>query len=298
MISDNKHRKRRIASDEAHAWARNLRLGNLHAKAILVAYTLYVDGEGCCFVGMEQIAEDVELSTDTVRRRLVWLEQIGAIKRAPQWIDESGHRNGEGRGRRTTDLIRLLTEADPGEIEVNAQQAEKVGISPSRGPVARPSVSPPPTLALRQGAESSEPEPEEERGESARAREPLVSEAATQLAEQCMIALGLEPENPPIGWFGLAYDCEVLIKRGCDPPLVVAKFAEFRGTRKPKAYILKAVDTAHQNPSGPYAKTQRSRDGSGEPPANDWRSSRDEFRRARAALKASIAADEGREESG
>jgi len=99
MTTDRaKRRPRRIAADEAHAWARNLRLGNHHAKSVLRSLTLYVDGDGFCFVGIEQLADDCELSPDTVRRRLVWLEEIGTIARRSQWIDGSGVRNGEGRG--------------------------------------------------------------------------------------------------------------------------------------------------------------------------------------------------------
>ena len=100
-------RARRIASDEAHAWARNLRLGDPHAKLILCMLTLYVDGEGCCFVSIPSLAEDCEMSANTVRRRLAWLESIGVISRTPQWIDGQGRRNSVGPGRRTSDLIRL-----------------------------------------------------------------------------------------------------------------------------------------------------------------------------------------------
>ena len=116
----DKKRKRRIASDEAHAWARNLRLNNPFAKLVLSMLTLYVDGDGKCFVGIEALAEDTELSTDTVRKRLSWLETVGAIARFPQWVDASGRRNSEERGKRTTDEIRLLMASDPDVIERRA----------------------------------------------------------------------------------------------------------------------------------------------------------------------------------
>jgi hypothetical protein len=128
-------RARRIASDEAHAWARNLRLGNPQAKLVLSMITLYVDGEGCCFVSIPALAEDCEMSPDTIRRRLAWLEGLGVIARTPQWLDAQGHRNSTGPGRRTSDLIRLLMP----------------GISPRNGPGLNP-VSPRFALALRQGA--------------------------------------------------------------------------------------------------------------------------------------------------
>jgi hypothetical protein len=75
---------------------------------------------GRAFVGIASLAEDCEMSPDTVRRRLVWLEEIGAIVRVPQWLDENGNRNSTARGKRTTDLIRLLTDADPELIEARA----------------------------------------------------------------------------------------------------------------------------------------------------------------------------------
>jgi hypothetical protein len=115
-----KRRARRIAADEAHAWARNLKLGNIHAKLVLSMLSLYVDGDGVCWVSASALAEDCKLSDDTVRRRLAWLDEIGAIAREPQWIDEYGRRNGEGRGKRTTDRIKLLYDADVDSIEARA----------------------------------------------------------------------------------------------------------------------------------------------------------------------------------
>jgi hypothetical protein len=115
-----KRRPRRIAADEAHAWARNLRLGNIHAKLVLCMLSLYVNGDGVCWVSAQALAEDCELSDDTVRRRLAWLDEIGAIARSPQWIDENGLRNGKREGRRTTDRIELLYDADADAIEARA----------------------------------------------------------------------------------------------------------------------------------------------------------------------------------
>lgn len=115
-----KRRPRRIAADEAHAWARNLRLGNPYAKLLLSMLTLYVNHEGSCFVSIAQLAEDCELAENTIRRRLTFLEQVGAIVKFPQWRDEHGRMNSDGRGRRTTDDIRLMVNADPDEIEARA----------------------------------------------------------------------------------------------------------------------------------------------------------------------------------
>jgi hypothetical protein len=173
------HRPRRVASDEAHAWARSLPLHNPFAKSVLRALALYVNGEGCCFVSLEQVAEDTDLSLDTVRRRAVWLDQVGAITRIAQWIDDNGRRNSEGRGRRTTDEIRLLLDADPDEIEFHAKSpgggsggSDGDGISPSPqlGSTEEhqtPASSADPAPALGQPSQwgeglISEPEPEPE----------------------------------------------------------------------------------------------------------------------------------------
>lgn len=169
VSTPEKRRPRRIAADEAHAWARNLRLHNSLAKLTLCMTTGYVNGEGICFVGIESLAEDTELSPDTVRKRLGWLEGIGVIARFPQWIDAAGRRNGEGKGRRTSDEIRLLLNADPDEIERRAKgndggDSGAPDPSPQQGlNHDQDSVSPP--VALCQPSDSgkgltSEPEPE------------------------------------------------------------------------------------------------------------------------------------------
>lgn len=119
-VATIKRRARRIAADEAHAWARNLRIRNPYAKLVLCMITQYVSGEGTCFVGVKALADDCELADETIRRRLGWLEGVGAITRMPQWVDESGRRNSEGHGRRTTDEIRLMLDADEAVIEARA----------------------------------------------------------------------------------------------------------------------------------------------------------------------------------
>lgn len=116
-----KQRARRISSAEALAWALNLRLNNTLAKFILCALTQYVDGDGICFVSVSTISEDTELVTQTIRSRLAWLEEIGVIARTPQWIDEFGNRNSTGKGRRTSDNIRLMVALDAVQIEERAQ---------------------------------------------------------------------------------------------------------------------------------------------------------------------------------
>jgi hypothetical protein len=144
-------------------------LGNPFAKLVLSMLTLYVNGDGVCFVGIEQLAEDSELSAATVRSRLKWLEDVGAIARFPQWLDHNGKRNSDARGKRTTDEIRLLIGSDPDDIERRAKgggddDGGEVSPAPQEGlNPAQPYAGTPP--ALRQTSDSaqgltSEPEPE------------------------------------------------------------------------------------------------------------------------------------------
>lgn len=171
MTVTEKRRPRRIAADEAHAWARNLRLGNVHAKLVLSMLSLYVNGEGEAFVGIDQLAEDCEVAANTVRSRLVWLEKIGAIVRIPHWIDEHGNRNRQGRGKRSTDLIRLMINADPDGIEARAKgdfesDADEEFSPPPHGGLNRAVESVSPPVALQQPSNCvegliSEPEPED-----------------------------------------------------------------------------------------------------------------------------------------
>lgn len=179
-MTTEKRRARRIAADEAHAWARNLRLNNPHAKLTLSMVSLYVDGDGYCFVSIPTLADDTELSTQTVRNRLAWLEQIGAIARLPQWIDEYGRRNGECKGKRTSDLIRLMLDVDVDVIEAAARGdfesvSREVSPMPQTGlNEASETIAPAP--APRQPYDSaeglnSEPEPESSPKSPSRGRE-------------------------------------------------------------------------------------------------------------------------------
>lgn len=165
-------RPRRIAADEAHAWARNLRLGNPYAKLVLSMLTIYVNGEGSCFVAISTLAEDCELAENTVRRRLAFLEEVGVLARIPQWRDENGRVNAEGRGKRTTDDIRLLVNADPDDIEARARgnggddsAAEDTEFRGSNETPDEPLNSISPSLGVQQPSHcgeslTSEPEPE------------------------------------------------------------------------------------------------------------------------------------------
>lgn len=155
-------RRPRIGADSAHAWARNLSLGNPHAKQVLMALCFYVNDTGSCFCGLSTLAQDTELSEQTVRNRLRWLEEIGAVLRIPQWLDEHGRRTYDGRNRegqegrrkRTSDEIKLLIEDDPEEIERRAWGQNDDGTK-----TASPPVSPMPQIGLNPEPETVSPTP-------------------------------------------------------------------------------------------------------------------------------------------
>ncbi|WXC93431.1 helix-turn-helix domain-containing protein [Bradyrhizobium sp. 27S5] len=175
-MTAKKRARLRIGSDVATGWARNLELGNPYAKSVLRALGEYVDGEGMCWVGIPQLAMDCDLSQDTVRRRLAWLEDIGAIGRTGQWVDENGRRNGEGRGKRTTDLVRLLVDADTDAIEARA-----AGRAVDEMSVNSTAISPSWQQGLNSGAEV--------------VRTPPALGQPSQLCDQLISEP--EPENPP-----------------------------------------------------------------------------------------------------
>ena len=113
-----KRRARRIAADEAHAWARNLRLRNPLAKLVLCMLTQYVNGEGVCFVSIDELGKDCELAPNTIRSRLTWLEEMGVIARRQQWLDEKGRRNADGHA-----VPERLFEADAGLVASDNDRA-------------------------------------------------------------------------------------------------------------------------------------------------------------------------------
>lgn len=133
MVDHEKKRARRISSAEALAWALNLRLNNTIAKFILCVLAQYVDGDGICFVSVNTISEDTELVTQTIRSRLGWLEEIGVIARTAQWIDEFGNRNSTGKGRRTSDNIRLMVALDAVQLEERAKNKSRKNPSEIEG---------------------------------------------------------------------------------------------------------------------------------------------------------------------
>ena len=148
-------RRRRLASDEAHAWARNLRLYNPLAKLLLCMLAGYVNGDGECWVGLNALAEDCDCDRKTIVNRLNFLQSRGLIIRKRQWLSLGGDRNSEGRGKPTTDLIKL--EIDVEDISTTDVKEVSGPIGTESGP---PAVRQPSASVGIQAGSVNEPEPE------------------------------------------------------------------------------------------------------------------------------------------
>jgi hypothetical protein len=115
----------RYGSDYARAWSRRLRFGDVRAKSVLNAICNYVDENGHCFPSIGTLADDTDQSVDSVRRRLQFLERVGVLVRFGRWYDDHGKVNQDGRGRRTSDEIRLIFDARQEDIDAAIAQEAK-----------------------------------------------------------------------------------------------------------------------------------------------------------------------------
>jgi hypothetical protein len=111
---------------EAAFWVLQLKLHNPAAKSILRAAANYADDRGAAYPGIETLARDTEYSEETIVSRLRWCEEIGAVVLLKCWVDESGRRNFEGRGRVTSTEIRFCYDTAIAEINASALGAAPV----------------------------------------------------------------------------------------------------------------------------------------------------------------------------
>jgi len=297
-LISQKPRPRRIAADEAHAWARNLRLGNPLAKLVLCMLALYVNGEGECFASVNQLADDTELDRKTVMARLDWLEKAGVIRRKPQWTYQRGGRNGEGIGRRTSDLIVLLMDQGEEKSPDMADNSSGPPHVPERSAVrtTKPglrSVSGPLLVHLGGPPESSEPEPKEGSGDSARER-PLISPEAHAFADELALIAGHDPKFLPPQWVsaGPAYRVQMMLDQGWNVEIMreTARATMQRKRDGPPItirYFEKSFARAHvQQPPLPTAERSH-----GPPASSDttnWQRRRDRQHEALAELGAFV----------
>lgn len=127
-------------SIEALNWARKIFVGDPYGKSVLRAIADYADENGYAFPSLSRLADDCDLSVDSVRRRIKLLEEIGIIVTFRCWMDEHGKRNSDGRGRETSrdirlplDLVRTRETADPDGVDA---AEEGVPLANSHPPLA------------------------------------------------------------------------------------------------------------------------------------------------------------------
>ncbi|WP_457102381.1 helix-turn-helix domain-containing protein [Mesorhizobium sp. USDA 4775] len=96
-------------------WANAATVQNLTQRAVLKAVVEFCDENGETFRGQQSIAERVSCSEITVRRHLAQLEILGLIERRHRY---------DGRGKRKSDLIRILPFKMIGGGETTGQSEE------------------------------------------------------------------------------------------------------------------------------------------------------------------------------
>jgi len=97
-------------SIEALNWARKTYVGDAMGKSLLRAIADYADENGHGWPSLTRLANDCDMSVDSVRRRLKSLEELGLVVTFRAWMDEHGKRNQDGRGRETSRDIRCMLE--------------------------------------------------------------------------------------------------------------------------------------------------------------------------------------------
>ncbi|MCC6775674.1 MAG: DUF1376 domain-containing protein [Hyphomicrobiales bacterium] len=132
---------------------------------------------------------------------------------------------------------------------------------------------------------------------------PMITSDARNLAAECRRSVAKIVGNHPDEFHGLEYQAEVWLTRGYQPAQIVAAFTQTiarYGPGKPMSYTAKAVEGACQRAAPPNSEPQlpllRTVEGGKiESTRSDrragWQRSRDEWREARAELKASLYGD-------
>ena len=86
-------------SNQAITWAISQRTGRSVIKFLLMAIANYCDDEGKCWPRQQTLADDTEMSLDSVQRHLKELERLGMLYRTPRRYDG---------GQRAPDYLILL----------------------------------------------------------------------------------------------------------------------------------------------------------------------------------------------
>lgn len=129
-------------SIRAMNWAMEQETGDPRSQCLLYVIADCANPEGVAFPSIKFMAAKSQQSKATVQRRLKELEDMGAIARFPRWEDEGGKVNSEGRGRRTSDEIRVLLDAHI--IRSSGDDDDGAGGPDSGAPPSQPDTPPSP----------------------------------------------------------------------------------------------------------------------------------------------------------
>lgn len=98
---------------------------------------------------------------------------------------------------------------------------------------------------------------EAENSEAEKPKSPMIRPEAHSISDECYRALGIELQAIPPEWYALAYQIDMMLARGYDPPNIVATFAKLGGQKplKPMNYFIKAVESSQQNQIKPAGQS-------------------------------------------
>ena len=212
--------RERIGADQARTWARKLRLHNPYGKAVLLAVANYMNEDGSAWPGQATIAQDTDLSEETVVKRLKWLDGIGAIALFKTWIDENGRRNFDGRGKLTSTEIRFRFDAESDAIEASA-----LSDKPTR-PLVGAALASHEKAALAPAASGNQNERYDNLSTRvATDQPPLAADSALNIDSEQEQE---EPPNPPTGGVQIDYELQEF-KSAFVPlyPIPIADYSRF-----------------------------------------------------------------------
>ncbi|QIB32647.1 helix-turn-helix domain-containing protein [Ancylobacter pratisalsi] len=108
-------------SVEAITWSNKRRAGSAGAKLVLLALANYADEDGYCYPSQATLADVTEMSRDSISRHIKTLESLGLLEREPRF---------DKKGRRTTDMVRLLLTAQGTPQIAGVGTPQKQGVPP------------------------------------------------------------------------------------------------------------------------------------------------------------------------
>lgn len=158
--------------------------------------------------------------------------------------------------------VELKTAAE--KYERNVSNGKKGG-RPKKEPNPKPRANPEVISGLTQnepdGKATLTNKEKKEEIDIARAKTPMIRPEAHSLSDDCYRALGIEIGAIPPEWCALAYQIEMMLSRGYDPPNILGVADRLGRHRplKPMNYFVKCVESSQQNqikPAGaPNAKS-------------------------------------------